>query len=97
MVMAKEVKKKVKVLEYELPLRVEAQIEGGFLATSDALQGVLSEGESVSEAVANAIDVAANIIEIRSEEKLPISLKLLKKGRASQTFNTKVSVQVGSA
>lgn len=94
--MAKEVKKKVKVLEYELPLKVEVLTEGGYLATSDKLQGVLAEGESVSEAVANAIDVAANIIEIRSEEKLPISLKLLKKGRASQTFNTKVSVQVGS-
>lgn len=91
------VKKKVKVLEYELPLRVEVQTEGGFLATSSALQGVLAEGESVSEAVANAIDVAANIIDIRSEEKLPISLKLLKKSRASQTFNTKVSVQVGTA
>ena len=97
MVVAKTVKKKVKVLEYELPLRVEAQSEGGFWATSDALQGVLAEGESVSEAVANAIDVAANIIEIRSEEKLPISLKLLKKSKASQTFKTKVSVQVGSA
>lgn len=97
MAMTKMVKKKVKVLEYELPLRVEAQTEGGFLATSDALQGVLAEGESVSEAVANAIDVAANIIEIRNEEKLSIPIKLLKKGRAAQAFNTKVSVQVGSA
>lgn len=72
MVMATAVKKKVKVLEYQLPLQVEAQAEGGFLATSSALQGVLAEGESVSEAVANAIDVAANIIDIRREEKLSI-------------------------
>lgn len=97
MVMAIAVKKKVKVLEYELPLRVEAQAEGGFLAKSSALQGVLAEGESIPEAVINAIDVAANLIDIRREENLPIPLRLIRKGRASKTFNTKVSVQVSSA
>ena len=75
--MTNTVKRKVKVLEYELPLRVEAQTEGGFLATSDALQGVLAEGESISETVANAIDIAANIIEVRREEKLTVPLKIL--------------------
>ncbi|OGM04968.1 hypothetical protein A2715_00610 [Candidatus Woesebacteria bacterium RIFCSPHIGHO2_01_FULL_39_32] len=92
--MAKVVKENVKVLEYELPLRVEALEKGGFLATSRALQGVLAEGDTVSESVANAIDVAANIIDIRGKEGLSIPLKLLKAKKSSKMFVTKVSVQV---
>lgn len=92
--MVKAVNKKVRVLEYELPLKVETLEEGGFLATSEALQGVLAEGESVSESVANAIDVAANVIDIREKEGMPIPLKIINKKRSSKAFVTKVSVQV---
>lgn len=70
--MAKLVNKDVRVFEYELPLNVEPLEEGGFLATSKALQGVLAEGETVSEAVANAMDVASAIIEIRRQENMEI-------------------------
>lgn len=94
--MMKPVKEKVTVFEYELPLKVERLEEGGFLARSNILQGVLAEGREISEAVTNAIDVAAHIIEIREEKGLTVPLKILKKSRDSKIFNTKVSVQVAS-
>lgn len=94
--MAKGFKKKVHVLEYELPLKVEAQEEGGFLARSNALQGVLAEGESVSEAVANAIDVAAAIIEISQQKGMAVSLKRHRR-KTSGVYTTTVPVQVETA
>ncbi len=90
--MVRIVSKTVQVLEYELPLKVEALDEGGFLATSSALQGVLAEGETASEAVANAMDVASSIISIRQEEGMPVPLKLLNK-HTSQSYRTTISVQ----
>ena len=93
--MVKVVNKNAKVSEYELPLRVESLEEGGYLAKSNVLQGVLTEGDTVSEAIANAIDVAANIIQIRKDKKLKIPLKILKR-RSLRSFSTNVSVQIAT-
>lgn len=90
--MAKHVNKSVRVLEYELPLKVESLKEGGFLATSDALQGVLAEGETVSEAVANAMDIASAIIEIRRRENMEIPLELIRRHTAKSYYTT-IAVQ----
>lgn len=90
--MARPMNKNVRVFEYELPLKVELLEEGGFLATSKDLQGVLAEGETVSEAVANAMDVASAIIEIRRRENIEIPLTLIRK-HTSRSYRTTIAVQ----
>jgi predicted RNase H-like HicB family nuclease len=75
-----------------MPIKVIRQKEGGYLATSKSLQGVLAEGKTASEAISNAMDVASHIIEIRKEKGLDVPLKVLKKPRTGSSFSTKVSV-----
>ncbi len=72
-------KQAIQVFQYDLPVNLTVLEEGGYLAVCDKLQGCLAEGKTAGEAVANVIDVASNIIEIRKEEKLPIRLKASKK------------------
>jgi predicted RNase H-like HicB family nuclease len=36
---------------YKVPLRLAPQPEGGFIVTSPALQGLLTEGDTVAEAL----------------------------------------------
>ena len=36
---------------YKVPLRLEPQPEGGFTVTSPALQGLVTEGDTVAEAL----------------------------------------------
>ncbi|KKS52121.1 MAG: hypothetical protein UV19_C0024G0007 [Parcubacteria group bacterium GW2011_GWA2_42_28] len=50
-------KASVRVLQYNLPVKLVALDEGGYLATCQSLQGCLAEGDTASEAVSNIIDV----------------------------------------
>jgi predicted RNase H-like HicB family nuclease len=54
-------------------LRVEPLDEGGFLATSDTLPGLIAQGRTVAEAVEIAQDVARKLIESYQEhgDELP--------------------------
>ena len=69
----------MQVLEYELPVTIIPQEEGGYLAQCKKLQGCMAEGETVEEALSCVVDVARNIIAIRKEEGMKITLKLIKK------------------
>jgi predicted RNase H-like HicB family nuclease len=62
--------------EYIIPITIKPLDEGGYLATSTALQGLVAEGRSVAEAVEIAQDVARKIIESMTErgEPLPAAL-----------------------
>ena len=68
-------KKRLSILEYELPVTIAPLKEGGFLATTRKLQGCLAEGKTIAGALANMVDVAAHIIDIRREEGMNIPLK----------------------
>lgn len=72
-------KKKMHVLEYELPVTITPLKEGGYLAKCKKLQGCMAEGETVQQALAHVVDVAHNIIDLRKEEGMKIFLKLIKK------------------
>jgi antitoxin HicB len=48
---------------YKLPLVMEPQPEGGYTVTCPLLPELITEGDSVQEAVANASDALAAIIE----------------------------------
>ena len=71
-------KASVRVLQYNLPVKLVALDEGGYLATCQNLQGCLAEGDTASEAVSNIIDVAAKLIELHQENNLPLNLKSVK-------------------
>jgi antitoxin HicB len=56
-----------------IDLKIEALEEGGYLALSDDLPGLLAEGRSYQETIEIAQDVARRLIEsyIEHKDKLP--------------------------
>ena len=48
---------------YKIPLVLEPQPEGGFTVTSPLLPELLTEGDTVEEALANVQDALAAVIE----------------------------------
>ena len=48
---------------YKLPLVLEPQPEGGYVVTCPVLPELITEGDSVEEAIQNANDALAAIIE----------------------------------
>lgn len=51
-------------MEYKVPLILTPQNEGGYTVTSPLLPELLTEGESISEALENVGDALAAVIEI---------------------------------
>lgn len=70
--------KSQKVSEYELPIKVEPQKDGGFVVTSPVWQDCYAEGDSVDEAILEITAVAQSLIELYKEEGKIIPLKLQK-------------------
>jgi len=58
--------------EYLLSIEIAPLPEGGFLATSRILQGLIAQGRTVAETMEIAQDVARKIIESRIEHGDPI-------------------------
>lgn len=78
--------------EYLIPISIEPLEEGGYLATSSVLQGLIAQGRSVAETIEIAEDVARKIIEARIEHKEPIPEELLSNQISSHKFNIKIPV-----
>lgn len=55
-----------------VPLKIEALEEGGYLATSDVLPGLVAQGRTVAEAVEIAQDGARKLIESYMEDGDPL-------------------------
>lgn len=53
---------------YRIPIRLEAQPEGGFVVTSPAIPELLTEGDTVQEAMVNAEDAFAAVLELYEDE-----------------------------
>ena len=49
---------------YKVPLLLTAQPEGGFTVTSPIFPELVTEGDSIDEAIANARDAFAAVLEI---------------------------------
>ena len=49
--------------EYLISIKIEKLEEGGYLATSDTLQGLIAQGRSIAETMEIAQDVARKLIE----------------------------------
>jgi predicted RNase H-like HicB family nuclease len=51
-------------------LHVERLSEGGYLATSEAIQGLVAQGRTVAETLEIARDVARRLLEARQEKMI---------------------------
>jgi antitoxin HicB len=57
---------------YKVPLRLEPQPEGGYTVTSPALRGLVTEGETVAEALAHAAEALELVLEEYEEDGTPL-------------------------
>jgi len=57
---------------YKLPLVLDAQPEGGYTVTCPLLPELITEGDTVQEALNNASDVLAAVIETYQDLGKPI-------------------------
>lgn len=65
-----------KVSQFELPIKIEPQEEGGYLATCPVWSDCYAQGETIDEAVLEITAVAQSLIEIYKEKNLKIPLNL---------------------
>lgn len=59
-------------MDYKIPLILTPQPEGGFTITSPVLPELVTEGDSISEALDNAKDALAAVIEIYQDQGRPL-------------------------
>jgi antitoxin HicB len=57
---------------YKLPLVLEPQPEGGYVVTCPLLPELITEGENIQDALQNANDALAAIVEVLKELKQPM-------------------------
>lgn len=58
-------------------LHVERLPEGGYLATSEAIQGLVAQGRTVAETLEIARDVARRLLEAQQERQQDSNLPLI--------------------
>lgn len=59
-------------MQYKIPLVLAPQPEGGFTVTSPSLPELVTEGETAEEALTNAKDALAAVVEIYQELGRPL-------------------------
>lgn len=84
--------KSTKVSEYELPVKIVPQKDGGFLVTSPAWKDCYAQGDTVDEAILEITAVAQSLIELYKEEGLKIPLKPHREKTMASPFNLPVIV-----
>jgi len=62
-------------MESLVNIHIEALEEGGYLATSDEVQGLVAQGRTVNETLEVAQDVVRRLLEAQSERSHQISMK----------------------
>jgi predicted RNase H-like HicB family nuclease len=68
--------KKLHIQEYELPITIVEEKEGGFTASCSTWQDCYAQGETVEEVINEISYVASSLIELYKEEDKKIPLKL---------------------
>lgn len=81
-----------KVLEYELPIKIEPQKEGGFVVTCPAWPDCYAQGDTIDEAILEITAVAQSLIELYKEEGLEIPLKVQDKKDLADPLSVPVIV-----
>ena len=87
--------------EYIIPISIEELKEGGFLATSPVLQGLIAQGRTVAETMEIAEDVARKIIDSMIEHNDPLPSVILPKKKSKmqpfRSFKLETKIPVSSA
>jgi antitoxin HicB len=67
----------IKMAECLISIKMEKLEEGGYLATSDTLQGLIAQGRTIAETMEIAQEVARKLIEsyIEHGDPLPVELE----------------------
>jgi predicted RNase H-like HicB family nuclease len=81
--------------EFFLELEVERLEEGGYLATSTVLPGLVAQGRTVAETIEIAQDVARRLIESYAEHNDPLPKKLaaaIRKQRRKSTIQLSIGI-----
>ncbi|MBU1031551.1 type II toxin-antitoxin system HicB family antitoxin [Patescibacteria group bacterium] len=81
-----------KVSEYELPIKIQPQKEGGYVITCPNWSDCYAQGDSVDEAILEITATAQSLIELYREEGLKIPLKKQKEKGVANPFTVPVIV-----
>jgi len=81
-------------MEYLVMIEIEPLEEGGYLATSDSIQGLVVQGRTIAETIEIAQDVAKKLIESCIEHGDPLPVTLEPAQKAKKTFKIPISVNV---
>jgi len=79
-----------------IPIKIEPLEEGGFLATSDLLQGLIAQGRTIAETMEIAQDVARKLIESCLEHGDPLPPELASASMDAAALEVKIPVAVES-
>lgn len=59
-------------MDYKVPLLLTPQAEGGYTVTSPLLSELVTEGDSIAEALENVKDALAAVVEIYQDQGRPL-------------------------
>jgi len=80
--------------ETMIKIKIEKLEEGGYLATSETLQGLIAQGRTIAETIEIAQDVAKKLIESYIEHGDPLPFEI--KENKSLVVTTSVPVSVNA-
>ena len=81
-------------MEILLSLQIEPLEEGGYLATSEDLQGLLAQGRTVAETMEIAQDVARKLVESYLEHGDPLPPRISEALKRQQVRRSTVKIPV---
>ena len=84
-------KKTIDIQEYELPITVQEEKEGGFTAVCSLWEDCYAQGETIEEVINEISYVASSLVELYKEEDMEIPLKL-KKTEKNQNRGFKINI-----
>lgn len=71
---------------YKLPLVLDPQPEGGFTVTCPVLPELITEGDSLEEALENVRDALRAVVEIYEDLKRPLPVTLIEQESKSPVW-----------
>lgn len=80
-----------KVSQYKLPIKIQVQKDGGYVAICPIWKDCYAQGDTIDEAVLEITAAAQSLIELYKEEGLKLPLELQSEKNSS---NTEFSVPI---
>ncbi len=77
-----------------ISIKIEELEEGGYLATSDSLQGLIAQGRTIAETIEIAQDVARRLIESYIEHGDPLPFEIEHPIKVIQDVKIPINVTV---